>query len=73
MMIDANGFKLLNRNIPTRVTTTSTTLIDYTLSNNTKDAKLTIVDGNIGDGNIGDHRLQVLHIKSPVESRNITR
>ncbi|KAL3286095.1 hypothetical protein HHI36_000609 [Cryptolaemus montrouzieri] len=68
MMVDANGFELLNRNIPTRVTPTSSTLIDNTLSNNIRNAQLTIVNGNIGD-----HRLQILHINSPVESRNNTR
>ncbi|KAL3266990.1 hypothetical protein HHI36_011138 [Cryptolaemus montrouzieri] len=67
-MIDANGFELLNWNIPPRVTPTSSTLIDYILSNNIRDAQLTIVDGNIGD-----HRLQIIHINSPVESRNNPR
>ncbi|KAL3271202.1 hypothetical protein HHI36_021698 [Cryptolaemus montrouzieri] len=47
----------------TRVTRTSSNLIDYTLSNNIRDAQLTIVD----------YRLQILHINSPVESRNNTR
>ncbi|KAL3275758.1 hypothetical protein HHI36_020503 [Cryptolaemus montrouzieri] len=34
---------------------------------NIRNAQLTIVDGNIGD-----HKLQTLHINSPVESRNET-
>ncbi|KAL3275076.1 hypothetical protein HHI36_019848 [Cryptolaemus montrouzieri] len=51
-----------------RVTPTSSILINYTLSNNVRDAQLAIIDDNIGD-----HRLQILHINSPVESRDNTR